>query len=361
MTPHELTTLLYQTEALQRGSVIDIQTGENEAFNSHIQHLRVSYSPDAVPQLPTELVLKKNISADWAKEAGRSEVAFYQLIAQDARHFPMIIPHVVATYDEQTGNSLLLLQDLSTTHHPPITRQQQIQHEVMLAETTLHHIVATLAIFHALWWEHPQLGTYPVELDSDFQDEEHFHDYCQWLNQNWQSCLAAEGDWLPQDVIDDISEMIRLLPRAWERYLAHRFLTRHHITFLHTDAYLANFLVPRTENAGTIYMMDWQGPWAGMGAFDLVMMCASFWTSAQRQENRREETMLRQYLATLHAYGVTNYTWEQLLEDYRLMVIIFLQVAIWDQTNGSERDYWWPKLQCLLSAARDLDCRSLLL
>ena len=46
------------------------------------------------------------------------------------------------------------------------------------------------------------------------------------------------------------------------------------------------------------------------------------------------------YLATLQAHGVTNYTWEQLMEDYRLMSLIFLQVAIWDQTNGSVRDYW---------------------
>ncbi|MHB8599570.1 MAG: phosphotransferase [Ktedonobacteraceae bacterium] len=360
MTPDALTKLFYEAEALQRGSVIEVHTTENEAFNSHVQHLKVSYSPDAVPQLPTELVLKKNVPTDWGREAGRSEVAFYQFIAQDAHRFPMIIPYVVATYDEQTGDSLLLLQDLSATHHLPITRQQQIQQEGMPAETTLHQIVATLAAFHAAWWEHPHLGTPPLELDTDFQDEEHFRDYCQWLAQNWQSCLAAEGHWLPQDVVSEISEMLRLLPMAWERSLAKRFPTHHQLTFLHTDAYLANFLVPRTDEDGTVYMMDWQGPYGGMGAFDLVMMCASFWTRAQRQENKREETMLRRYVATLHAHGVTNYTWDQLWEDYRLMILIFLQVAIWDQTNGSERDYWWPKLQCLLSAARDHDCVSLL-
>jgi hypothetical protein len=71
--------------------------------------------------------------------------------------------------------------------------------------------------------------------------------------------------------------------------------------------------------------------------------------------------VLRHYLTALHAHGVTNYTWDELLEDYRWMVIIFLQVAIWDQTNGSKRDYWWPKLQCLVGAARDLDSLSLLL
>jgi hypothetical protein len=361
MTPHELTILLYQAGTLLQGSVLEVQTTENEAFNSHVQHLKVIYSPAALPQVPTELVLKKNVPTDWGREAGRSEVAFYQLITQDAQRFPMIIPCVVATYNEQTGDSLLLLQDLSATHHPPIMRQQQLQHEGMPAETIMHQIVETLATFHAAWWEHPQLGTYPIEQDVDFQDEAHFRDYCLETERNWQTCLAAEGNWLPQDVVTDISEMIRLLPGAWERYLAKRFPTRHQVTFLHTDAYLANFLVPRTQEAGTVYMMDWQLPNLGMGAFDLVLMCASFWTSAQRQENKWEEIMLRRYLWTLHAHGITNYSWDQLLEDYRLMIIIFLQVAIWDQTNGSKRSYWWPKLQCLLSAARDLDCRSLLL
>lgn len=362
MTPDELTGLLHQSGVLQQGSVTTIQTTENEAFNSHVQHLIVSYSSDAAPSIPSALLTKKNVDADWGKEAGHYEVAFYQFIAiQDTQRFPMIIPHIVATYDKQTGDSLLLLQDLSATHHPPITRQQQIQHEGMPTETTLHQIVETLAAFHAAWWEHPQLGTYPLEQDADFQDEEHFRDYCLELEQNWQSCLAAEGNWLPQDVVYDISEMTRLLPRSWERYLSKRFPTRHQLTFLHTDAYLANFLVPRADEAGTVYMMDWQSPYVGIGAFDLVMMCASFWTSAERKENKREETMLRHYLATLQAHGVTNYTWDQLVEDYRLMIMFFLQVAIWDQTNGSKRDYWWPKLQCLVSAARDFDCLSLLL
>ncbi len=358
MTPDELTEILYQSGALQQGRVIEIQTAQNEAFNSSVQHLVVRYSPDATPFLPAALLLKRNIDTDWGKEAGRSEVAFYQLAARHMQRLPMIIPHFAATYDEKTGNSLLLLQDLSETHRLPVTREQQIQLEGVPNDTVLHSIVETLAAFHAAWWEHPLLGTYPIEPDADFQDEEHFRDYCLDMDQNWQSCLAKEGDWLPKD---DISEMLRLLPGAWERYLAKRFPPYNQLTFLHTDAYLANFLVPRTDKSGRVYMMDWQSPYTGIGAYDLVIMCASFWTPAQRKENNREETMLRRYFATLSAHGVTNYTWEQLMEDYRLMIMFFLQQAIWDQTNGSRRDYWWPKLQCLLSAAQDRDSLGLLL
>ncbi len=361
MTPEELTEILYHSGALQQGSVIEIQAAQNEAFNSNVQHLVVRYSPDASPSLPTALLLKRNVDTDWGREAGRDEVAFYQLAAQHTQRLPMIIPHFVATYDEQTGNSLLLLQDLSETHRLPVTRAQQIGLEGIPSDTVLHEIVETLAVFHAAWWEHPQLGTGPIAIDFNFQDEAHFRDLCQEINQNWQSCLAAEKDWLPQDIVRIIDEINRLLPKAWERYLAKRFLPHHQLTVAHNDAYLANFLVPRTEGIGITYMMDWQSPCSSIGAYDLVIMCAPFWTQAQRKENNREETMLRWYLAALSAHGVKDYTWDQLLEDYRLMIMFFLQVAIWDQTNGSVRDYWWPKLQCLLSATQDHDSLGLLL
>ncbi|BCL78752.1 hypothetical protein ccbrp13_12170 [Ktedonobacteria bacterium brp13] len=142
MTPRDLTMMLSQAGALQRGSVIEVHTTENGAFNSHVHHLMVSYLPDATPPLPSALVLKQNVATEWGRENGRREVAFYRLLAKDAQRFPMIIPYVVANYDVSTGDSLLLLQDLSATHHPPMTRQQQIQHEAMPVETTL------LALLH---------------------------------------------------------------------------------------------------------------------------------------------------------------------------------------------------------------------
>ena len=138
----------------------------------------------------------------------------------------------------------------------------------------------------------------------------------------------------------------------WISIVVSHPLDQFSIRFELSETVAKSSLLHRYVRCRTVY--------GGMGAFDLVMMCASFWTSAQRQENKREETMLRRYVAMLHAHGVTNYMWDQLWEDYRFMILIFLQAAIWDQTNGSERDYWWPKLHCLVSAARDHNCVSLL-
>lgn len=122
--------------------------------------------------------------------------------------------------------------------------------------------------------------------------------YCQEIVHHWQSCLAAESDRLPQDVVRHMSEMVRLLPRAWERYFFKRLPTRRQLIAIHCDAYLANFLTPRIEGAGRVSMMDWQSSYAGIGGVDRVIMGASFWTPAQYHENKLEEPMLRRYLAT---------------------------------------------------------------
>jgi thiamine kinase-like enzyme len=353
MTPQELTTLLYQSGALTTGSVVDIQIAEDAAFNSEVRFLHVRYSDDATPSLPTALVSKRNVDADWGREAGRREIMFYRLIGEHADRFPMIIPFYVAEYDPATGDSLLVMQDLSATHQPPVTREQQIHLQGVPAEATLRDIVITLATFHAAWWEHPQLALF---RNGYCQDAEHFLRHSEEWAQNWQACVDAEGEWLPEDAMQDMTQINRLYPQLWERFLAGRYPAHRQLTLTHGDAYPCNFLAPRIEGAGPIYMMDWQSPYADFGARDIARLLVPFWTPEQRHENDRERSMMRLYLATLQRQGVVGYAWEQFLDDYRWALIEIAQQTIWDHANGSDRDYWWPKLQTILSAIREHDC-----
>jgi hypothetical protein len=57
---------------------------------------------------------------------------------------------------------------------------------------------------------------------------------------------------------------------------------------------------------------------------------------------------------------VSSYSWDDLLTDYKLMITDRMFLPIWDQTNGSDKDYWWPKLQCMAAAYQDLRCADLL-
>ena len=89
-------------------------------------------------------------------------------------------------------------------------------------------------------------------------------------------------------------------------------------------------------------------------------LCATFWTREQRHEGQREKRMLQRYLAHLQARGVQNYTWENLLLDYRLALIEWLLSTVQDARNGSKQSYWLPKLHCMSAAFEDWRCADLL-
>ena len=69
---------------------------------------------------------------------------------------------------------------------------------------------------------------------------------------------------------------------------------------------------------------------------------------------------LRLAHAGLQAQGVSDYTWEDLLTDYRTGLIYWVLMPVQDGADGSHKDYWWPKMQCLVAAFREWRCEELL-
>ena len=55
-----------------------------------------------------------------------------------------------------------------------------------------------------------------------------------------------------------------------------------------------------------------------------------------------------------------DYTWPDLLTDYRTGLIYWLLVPVQDRYGGAGKDYWWPKMQCLVAAFREWHCAELL-
>src|SRR5262249_49805119 len=116
---------------------------------------------------------------------------------------------------------------------------------------------------------------------------------------------------------------------------------------IHGDAYLSNFLMPRSGH-GPAILLDWQSPEFDLGALDLANMCATFWTREQR--HAREERALRRYHAAL---DVPGYPFDDLMGDYRLAVADWLLIPVQDAFDGSPPMYWGPKMRCLAQAAID--------
>jgi thiamine kinase-like enzyme len=360
VSPAWLTAVLRQSGALQQGQVEAVEFRVTGAFNSHTSHLTVRYSDGSSPGAPTRLVLKRNTATAWSTEAGAEEVKFYNLIASQPNHPPIIAPCYAAAYDEASGNSYVLLQDLSGTHRSPVTRDQQIGIvEGMPSAVDIESVVDTLARLHAYWWEHPVLHTDTFAVGYWSRNAERFEQYLRRRTTSWQSLLADESEWFPNDLRELYERLLAHLPQYWQHHLAPRFRALKNLTLIHGDAYFANFLCSAYPATGTTYLLDWQSPTFDLGTYDLVNLCATFWTSSQRHEGQREEKILRQYHGVLQAHGVSNYSWDDLLIDYKRGLLFWLSMPVQDRYGGSRKDYWWPKMQCLATAFREWKCEDL--
>lgn len=359
-TPEWLTDALRQSGLLTSGCVLRAEDSSNGAFNSAACHLRVSYSPDAPPDLPHRLFFKRNLPEEWAVRAGAREVAFYQVAATMADRLPMIVSCYGAAYDAASGDSWLLLRDVSEAHYAPVTREQIIAGAGVPPDEQLTALVEALAGLHAAWWEHQALGTENLLVSECYRDRTHFETTARQLRDDWNALRRLAGNALPAPIIALGEATLAGLPSLWETMLAERMASRRHITISHGDCYLSQFLCPlpnSTDNA--VYLVDFQGACGDLPAMDLVFLLAAFWTPEQRREGRREERMLRVYLDALGRHGVRGYTWDDLIADYRISLAYMIFYPAWDAVNGSGRDYWEPKLRTLASAAEDWGCRDL--
>jgi len=361
-TPSWLTAVLQQAGVLPEGEVKSVTQRASDAFNSQTSFLTVSYSADAPAAAPTQLVLKQNGPAEWSKAAGIEEVKFYQLIATLPAHPPIAIPCYAAAYDDVSGDTYLLFADLSATHAPPVTRARQLQVDQadLPAKMVIGAVVDTLAHFHAYWWQHPLLATATFPVGYWSRSADRFAEYLARRRDAWARLYAEGKEWLPPEIAPFYMHLFDHLERHWQRYLHPRFQRQEWLTLTHGDAYFANFLSPKVGATGRTYLLDWQSPTFDLGAYDLVNLCATFWTSKARNQLDREMSILQRYHHGLLRHGVTNYSWEQLLTDYRIGLIFWVLMPVQDGGDGAPKSYWWPKMQCLLAAFDEWECTRLL-
>ncbi len=359
-TPEWLTHALRLAGALTSGYVTDVDDSANDAFNSTALHLRLTYSPDAPPDMPLRLFFKRNLPQAWAIRAGKREVAFYQIAATMADRLPMLAPCYGSAYDDASGDSWLLLRDVSATHTPPVNREQLIACSGVPPDEQLAAIVEALAGLHAAWWEHPALGTDALLVSEWYRDRASFEATLDQFTETWDAFQQADGETPSASTRALCNEALAALPHLWEQRLAERIAARRQLTISHGDCYLSQFLcpLPGSSDAAT-YLIDFQGACGDLPAMDLVFLFATFWTPQQRHEDQREQRLLRAYHNALTRYGIPGYTWDDLVSDYRIALAFMLFYPVWDACNGSSGDYWEPKLRCLARAADDWQCRAL--
>lgn len=339
-TPAELSSALYAAGTLQKGEIVSATVTERiQTVISNLWFLEVAYAQESSPELPSRLLLKWPLEASAAPERGDPEVVFYRELAAALPSPPMV--HCLATAPPSSQQRWILLEDLRSTHtNPPWP--------VRPADKSLHEAVAVLARVHARWWEAPELGSTIGALHTEPALRTMVHGYRDHLPKFFDDL----GEDLPASDRQLLETVFNSSLRPWLRLTDQRALT-----VTHGDAHTWNFLFPRTGQ-GMPYLIDWQVWHLDLGARDLAFMMALHWERSVRQQI--EFSLLHSYHEELIRAGISSYSFEDLLLDYRRCLVRNLTFPILFWSRGMPRESWRHRLDCALAAYRDLGGAELL-
>ena len=340
ITPRELTSALYVAHTLQQGAVTGVTITERiETIISHLWFLEVEYAAGSSPELPNRLLLKWARHESPAPAAGDSEVVFYRELAPALPSPPIV--RCLATAASDSGQRWLIIEDLRSSHTNPPWPQRP-------ADNAVHDAVRVLARIHAQWWEAPELGS----TIGTPHTETDLRTMVNGFKAHLPGLFADLGDDLPPADRVVLEAVFNSSQRPWLRLLDSRALT-----VIHGDAHTWNFLFP-LSGQGTTYLIDWQVWHLDIGARDLAFMIALHWDRATRRQ--LELPLLHVYHEELISAGVNNYSFGDLMVDYRRCVVRNLTFPILFWSRGLPREAWRHRLDCALAAFRDLHAAELL-
>jgi thiamine kinase-like enzyme len=339
-----LTAALARSGTLRAGRVRDVDADADKSVWSQIVRLRPRYDDAAAGELPTALLLK--ICAGDDAVFGSSEVDYYVRDYVDLPDAP--IPRCYdAQFSEEPRAYHILMEDLSATHTNTWERPPTLEHGRAVAEA--------LATLHAHWW-----GAERLRASGGMPGQPEIDRYIGHVRQGLDPLIDMLGD---------------ALDPAWR--LALRDIFAHHpaklvertrdnagFTLVHGDVNPGNILAPR-ETPGPVYLVDRQPfDWSlttWLGASDLAYMIVHRWDAELRRQ--WELPILRHYHEQLIGRGVTDFSWEQLVYDYRLTAVQSVYVAVeWcvlEQDRTRMRWLWEQQLQKAMTAFFDLRCAEL--
>ncbi|THB77155.1 MAG: DUF1679 domain-containing protein [Desulfobacteraceae bacterium] len=306
-----------------------------ESVTALISFIVVQTDHDEIP-----LFVKQN-RGDFLAEDNKKEILFYSWIKQQNIQLPIPECHV-CQYDDDTGQSLLVLDDHSHSHHctqwplPPVMAD-------------CRKAIQAMAKVHASLWEHPALGdsigSIPTPADIE-QNENRFSNTLELFSREMEDRFSPAYKDVFQAAISNYYPLV-----------SNRLINKDKLTLCHGDLHAWNFMYPK-DSENSIYIIDWQSCNADIGAEDLAYMVGLHWTSERRQ--RYEMELLSLYYDSLIKGGVNNYSWDQCFLDYRIAVIGQFFVPLWQWESKVPPYFWWPHIERAVQSFRDLECEELL-
>ena len=340
VTPGWLTSVLRDYGALSSGHVkgVEIVTSRKTP-PSVLTSLRVDYSSKVDGTPPERMFLK--VPRQERLPSDGKEVLFYDRVGSEIQGISLV-RCFHAKYEERTGKSHLLLEDVSQSHYTiawPLSPDRDVACSA----------VQSLAGVHARCWQHPLLGSDFGEIDTELS----MAPYYESKRADLPGFFDFLGDRISVDRKRSIERVFERAPDLWiQRIQSGR------LTLVHNDAHAWNILFPRNPKKDAVYIIDWQTYEPSIGPFDLAYMIAGFWYPSVRHE--LESDVLQFYHNNLQAAGVEDYPWDDCFNDYRLSVAATVFHPIHHPIDYDGAWLWYPRFEKILSAYEDLGCAEIL-
>jgi len=339
-TPAELSAAFYASGTLREGAIVKATiTKRIQLPISHLWFVEVEYAAGSSPEPPNRILLKWPVQVQRHQNVGGPELVFYRELAPELSSPPIV--RCLATAPPDSEVQWLILEDLRSSHTNPAWPDRP-------GDKDVHEAVAVLARFHAHWWEAPTLGSTVGTLHTETSLRTMVYD----IRANLPGLIDDLGEDLPVSDRMELENVFNSSLRPWLRLVDPRALT-----VTHGDAHTWNFIYPRSGE-GMPYIIDWQLWHLDVGARDLAFMMALHWDRSVRQ--KLEFQLLHRYHDELVKAGISNYSFDDLLLDYRRCVVRNLTFPIIFWSRSFPRESWRYRLDCALAAYRDLNGAELL-
>jgi len=341
-----LTDVLIRNGALTAGAVAAIELGTGQGNWSTNANLHVFYSAGAQGELPQRLFLKMVFTDAGDEYFSDSEVRYYTHDYIDVANAPLLRCYDTA-YSDALNRYHLLLDDVSETHVEAAEQEPTLAYGLVLAEG--------LAALHARWWGADRMA----EAGAPLHSAGFIQRFVEIAQPGVGHILANCAEELHAHWPQAIHELYAGHPQA----IIERTQDASGFTLIHGDVGHNNILVPRTGGR-PLYIIDRQPfDWSlttWLGVYDLAYAIVLDWEVERRRQY--EMQILAHYHKCLVENGVSGYSRDRLVDDYRLCAAMGVYIATEycrGRLNERSMHIWLPMLKRALTACDDLDCRAL--
>ena len=310
ITPSWLTWALRSGDYLAQANIVAITAqaiGQEVGFLDGLARLHLTYDHDE-GGAPTSVVVKIPSGEAAYRQIGNRyhayerEIRFYDEVAPSS---PVRLPRCFYRGMDQAADAyLLVLEDLGA-----MSAGDQVQG---LTQAQAQAAVEAIGKLHACWWETPALETLDWMPHRNIQPARY--------RQFWPRFRETIGPLLPASALalgERVGDHLEGLLRAMEQ--------RPH-TIVHSDFRADNLLFDDLSRPDPVVIVDWQLAIRSRGAMDVARLLCGSMSSADR--SACEMVVLLHWHQTLETGGVTGYSFQQALHDYKMGALLCLYFPV---------------------------------